>query len=388
MKRIILAGFALLLCVPAGHAQQPPNQTTYTLASFPAPPGTGFSFASSLLQGSDGNFYGTHNEIVPITIGGRTTYTYTGSVFRVALDGTLTTVATLPTVGPSDNQLGSGPYSGLVQDSNGNFYGTTYVHGATPDTLAGMVYKLTPDGNLSTLYYFSGGADGGKPHGNLIAGADGNFYGTTSLGGASNKGTIFSITPDGVFTSLYSFTGGSDGANPFAPLLLASDGNFYGTTTAGGANGGGTIFQWMPGGLLTPLFSFAASDGNLPYAGLVQGRDGNFYGRTVNPVPSRGSGTIFKLTPDGNLTTLLTFPNGTDNEITSVALVQGSDGNFYGTTGSGGTSLTGTVFAVTPDGALTTLYSFSGLSAGTNADGAAPGASLIQAPDGNFYGTT
>ncbi len=367
-------------------AQQ--NQTTYTLASFPAPPGPGFSYASSLLQGSDGNFYGTHNEIIPITIGGLTTYTYTGTVFRVAPDGTLTTVATIPTLERSENRLGFGPYSSLVQDANGNFYGTTYVHGATRDTLAGMIYKLTPDGNLSTLYYFSGGPDGGKPHGDLITGADGNFYGTTSAGGASGKGTIFSITPDGAFTSLYSFTGGSDGANPFAPLLLASDGNFYGTTTAGGANGGGTVFQMMPGGLLTPLFSFAASDGNSPYAGLVQGLDGNFYGRTVNPAAMRGGGTIFKLAPDGNLTTLFTFPNGTDDGISSVALGQGKDGRFYGTTGSGGTSRTGTVFAITPDGALTTLYSFSGLSAGTNADGAVPVASLIQAPDGNFYGTT
>src|SRR5712692_4386692 len=124
MKRIILASLVQLLWVPVVQAQQ--NQTTATLASFPAPPGPGFYFASSLLQAADGNLYGAANQVIPITIGGITTYTYTGTVFRVAPDGTLTTVATIPTLERSENQLGFGPYSSLVQDANGNFYGTTY----------------------------------------------------------------------------------------------------------------------------------------------------------------------------------------------------------------------------------------------------------------------
>ena len=390
MKRLIVANLVLLLCAVSARAQS--NQTTYTLSSFPeippSPSGATFSYASGLLRGSDGNFYGMFNVIATTSIGSRTTFLYGGQIYRVSPDGTRTTVADLPAVGPSDNLLGWGPYSGLVEDSNGNFYGTTYTHGATNDTLCGMIYRLTPNGSVVPLYYFSCGLDGAKPRAALIAGPDGNFYGTTSAGGIGGNGTIFSISPDGAFRVIYSFSGGSDGAHSFAPLLLGSDGNFYGTTSAGGDRGGGTVFRLTPTGQLTPLFSFAASDGASPFAaGLAQGPDGSLYGRTINPTTR--SGAIFKLGMDGTFTSLVSFPGNTETEISSDALVLSSDGNLYGTTPGGGQAGVGSVFSMTPAGSLTVLYSFSAQDfAGKNPDGGGPAASLIEAPDGNFYGTT
>src|ERR1700687_173093 len=367
-----------ILCGSLPSAAQQ-NQSIATLASFGRV--EGFHYPGPLLQTSNGNFFGTTCNVIPINKGGKTSYAYLGTVFQMAPDGTLTTVVSFPRVG-SANQLGFGPFSGVVQDGEGNFYGTTYVHGATEDTLAGMVYKITTAGDLVTLYYFSGADDGGKPHGGLVQSTDGNFYGTTSIGGVDENGTVFRITPDGDLTTLYRFTRDSDGANPFGTLIQASDGNFYGTTINGGANGAGTVFRITPDGDLAPLYSFALSEGHRAYAGLFQGTDGDFYGRTVNPETS--AAMIFRITPDGNLTTIHAFSNGTDDTITSVALVEGTDGRLYGTTGQGGPPRRGTVFAITPDGVLTTLYYLND----PTRDGAFPGVPLLQGQDGNFYGTT
>jgi uncharacterized repeat protein (TIGR03803 family) len=163
--------------------------------------------------------------------------------------------------------------------------------------------------------------------------------------------------------------------------VQGTDGNFYGTTYQGGTSGYGTVFQITPAGTLTTLHSFAnSSDGGYPDAGLVQGTDGNFYGTTANGGTS-GYGTVFQITPAGTLTTLHSF-SGSDGRNPYATLVQGTDGNFYGTTANGGTSGAGTVFKITPAGTLTTLHSFSGT------DGSYPQAGLVQGTDGNFYGTT
>jgi uncharacterized repeat protein (TIGR03803 family) len=221
----------------------------------------------------------------------------------------------------------------------------------------------------------------------LVQGIDGNLYGTTVLGGTGD-GTIFKVTPSGTLTTLHSF-GGTDGLAPYAGLVLGTDGNFYGTTVGGGANsqcsgtgiqGCGTVFKITPGGTFTTLYSFAGTDGANPWAGLVQGTDGNFYGTTAYGGAS-SVGTVFKITSGGTLTTLHSF-SGSDGDFAVAALIQATDGNFYGTTGGGGAGSYGTVFRMTPSGTLTTLHSFD------LADGEVPEAALIQGTDGNLYSTT
>ena len=275
---------------------------------------------------------------------------------------------------------------------------------------------------LTRLYNFcalTNCADGASP-GPLILGTDGNFYGTTAFGGASNSacsfqpdcGTVFKITPSGTLTTLYSFCSQvncTDGISPTS-LVLARDGNFYGTTLAGGKNNPvcngndcGTVFRITPSGKLTTLYSFCAlpscADGAQP-VGLVQTGNGSLYGTTLNGGPS-GRGTVFKITTGGTLTTLYTFcsqSNCSDGADPIGRLTLAADGNLYGTTVLGGSStpnpvcnyvgLTtgcGTVFKITPTGKFTTLYSFCAKSHCT--DGAEP-AGLVQANDGNFYGMT
>ncbi len=164
----------------------------------------------------------------------------------------------------------------LVQGSDGSLYGTTYDGGVNG---AGTVFKITLTGSLTTLYNFTDGADGGFPIAGLVQGTDGNFYGTTYSGGTDSAGTVFQITPTGSLTTLYSFTGGADGVSPYAPLVQGTDGNFYGTTLGGGTNGGGTVFTITPAGILTPLYSFCMQTqlhGRLgPYrrAGARHGRE-------------------------------------------------------------------------------------------------------------------
>jgi uncharacterized repeat protein (TIGR03803 family) len=198
--------------------------------------------------------------------------------------------------------------------------------------------------NFALLYSFAGGSgDAADPYHTLIQGSDGDFYGTTIAGGSSNVGTIFKITPSGIESVFYSFAG-----IPYSGLVQGSDGNIYGTTASGGTSGRGTVFKITPSGTETVLHAFAksGSDGETPYAGLIQGSDGNFYGTTYFGGAS-GFGTVFKLTPSGTETILHTFTGGAgDGANPSANLVQGSDGNLYGSTGAGGTSGNGTFFKV------------------------------------------
>ena len=287
-----------------------------------------------------------------------------------------------------DGTDGSDPLARLIRGSDGNFYGTT----AGGD---GMVFQLTPSGTLTTLYQFcsvfdpstDNCTDGANPFGGVIQGRDSNFYGTTIAGGTNFWGNVFQLTPSGTLTILYSFCNVldpsmkvcTDGANPDAGVIQGSDGNFYGTTYLGGAIGGGTAYRLTPSGTLTILYSFCSKtnclDGAFPYAGVVQRSDGNFYGTTTSGGPNNG-GTVFKLTPSGALTTLHSFcskTNCSDGQYPYGGLIQGHDGNFYGTTLIGGKNEQGTVFKITPSGRLTTLHSFTG---GT--DGESPFAGLVQ----------
>jgi len=269
------------------------------------------------------------------------------------------------------------------------------------------------------------GTDGEYPVGGVVQGFDGNFYGTTAGGGNNGStclgtgcGTIFKVTPAGTLTTLYSFcsqTNCTDGYGPVAALVQATDGNLYGITQSGGANnntqiclyvylnGCGTVFKVTPTGVLTTLYSFCSlpncADGVGPYSSLVQGTDGNFYGTTniggsgfdLAVCGITGCGTIFKITPTGTLTTLHSMcseggSSCTDGAYPQSGLIEGLDGNLYGTTAHGGINGGGTVFKITPSGALTTLYSFCA-QAGCP-DGSLPAGNLVQATDGNFYGTT
>ncbi|MCX6927535.1 MAG: hypothetical protein NT154_30660, partial [Verrucomicrobia bacterium] len=215
------------------------------------------------------------------------------------------------------------------------------------------------------------------PSAALVQGSDGNLYGTTEFGGANGRGTVFRVTTNGVLTTLNSFNG-TNGSHPAASLVQGTDGNFYGTTASGGTNGNnGTVYQMTPAGTLTTLVSFSGNNGSHPHGGLVQGSDGDLYGTT-----SRGgasiNGAVFKITPGGVLTRMVSFAYAI-GAAPLDALVQGIDGNFYGTTCGGGLG-NGTVFRMTPAGMLTRMVSFN------FNDGFAP-TGLVQGSDGNFYGT-
>ncbi|MGC1372264.1 MAG: choice-of-anchor tandem repeat GloVer-containing protein [Candidatus Sulfotelmatobacter sp.] len=277
-----------------------------------------------------------------------------------------------------DGPDGAYPDAGLVQAANGDFYGTTAGGGANDE---GTIFKITPAGGLTTLDSFDG-SDGDGPVADLVQATDGDFYGTTAQGGANGYGTVYKTTSTGQLTTLYSFCSQAncaDGSYPWAGLIQAANGNFYGTTSESGANDQGTVFEITPAGKLTRLHSFDGTDGSSPYAGLIQATDGDFYGTTYGGADNEG--TVFKITSGGTVTTLHIFL-GINGAYPRAGLIRSTDGDFYGTTFSGGTNGDGTVFKITPAGTLTKLHTFDG------ADGSYPYAGLIQATDGDLYGTT
>ncbi len=347
-----------------------------TLADFNGTNGQGSR--ASFVQGLDGNFYSTSG-------GGGANQS--GTVYKFTPSGTVTTVYSF--CGQPDCADGSDPSAGLTLGSDGDFYGTTSAGGTGRQ---GTVFKVTPAGMLTTLYSFCSQpncADGTTPLGGLVLGIDENFYGTTAYGGSSNWGTVFKVTPDGALTTLYTFTGGNDGAYPEANLVQGTDGAFYGTTSSG--SGGGSIFSITPEGAFTVLFDFDGLAGSQVSTPLVQAGNGNFYGTSYGG-GDYYAGTVFEITPWGALTILWMF-TGVEGSYPS-GLVEGTDGNFYGTTQGGGVfsiqcgsiSGCGTVFRISPKGSLTTLHKFCEKSGCP--DGNYPDAGLLQATDGNFYSTT
>ncbi len=277
----------------------------------------------------------------------------------------------------SDRADGGTPRAGLVQGSDSNFYGTTQGGGASG---SGTVFSISSSGHLTNLWSFTGGIDGGGPVAGLVQGTDGDFYGTAAAGGANGWGTVFQITSAGTLTTLCQFNHATNGANPVAGLVQGSDSNFYGTTLNGGASRRGTVFQMTSAGTLTTLYNFPdILKGGNPGAGLVEGSDGNFYGSTRNG-GLFDAGMAFQITSAGTLNWLTSFLGDPNDDGGANTLVQGSDSNFYGTTFGGGGSYKGTVFAINSQGTVTTLASLS--------EDAAPVAGLVQGSDGDFYGTT
>lgn len=292
---------------------------------------------------------------------------------------------TLLTFGQTNGQE---PLAALIQGTDGNFYGTTGSGGAN---LAGTVFKVTPNGEITSLYSFcsfTSCADGLLPYAGLALGTDGNLYGTTNEGGAYSYGTVFKVTAAGQLTTLHSFDG-IDGQYPQAGLVQATNGKFYGATGNGGSNSGGTIFEITPAGTLATLYNFCAQrrclDGSLPKGTLIQATDGNLYGTTYEG-GSNGYGTVFKISPAGQLTTLHSFALDANGFYPDAGLIQASNGLFYGTTQAGNSASEGTVFEIDSTGNFSSLYSF--CTEGGCPDGRTPQAALIQANDGNLYGTT
>ena len=266
----------------------------------------------------------------------------------------------------------AGTYSVIV----GNAGGLTASAGA----VLTVISVTAPGATLTALYSFAGGNDGANPNA-LLRVANGGFYGTTQNGGTNLSGTVFQMTAGGTVRGLYSFTGGEDGATPFAGLAQGPDGNFYGTAYQGGLYDNGTVFRMTPSGVLTSLVSLNITNGDLPYAGLTLGADANFYGTTYQG-GAGGRGIAFRMSINGALTILNSFNNGVDGGHLAAGLVQGSDGNFYGTTYKGGAFGYGTVFRIASNGALTTLASFN------KANGAFPLAELVRDAAGTLYGVT
>jgi uncharacterized repeat protein (TIGR03803 family) len=384
-------------------------QTVATVATFDGP--TGHEPMGTLIQGLDGNLYGTTQ------YGGGGAF---GNIYQLSPDGELGNLYSFCPKYP-DCPNGDVPWGGLVVATNGNYYGTTTGAMQGAHALFGTAYELGPNGNFRTLVLFNG-TNGEVAITSLIQGNDGYLYGTDNAAGQHQQGSLFKMTLSGEWTTLYSFCAKlycTDGALP-NQITQGSDGNFYGTTTLGG-NGPncsalyscGTVFKITPGVGLTTLYNFCSlkncADGSHPTGNVILAEDGNLYGATDGGgagqycVPSTtiyNCGTFFQLTPNGVLTTLYSFcsvgTNCLDGSSAYGGIVEGTDGNFYGTTWQGGGNSghycyngdagCGTLYSITKTGALTTVYSFCQQSG--CADGYRPLGGLMQATNGLIYGTT
>jgi uncharacterized repeat protein (TIGR03803 family) len=381
-ERAFLLAFMFVVCVINVHAQL--LQTLCTFAGT-----NGANPYAALIMGTDGNYYGTTQ------YGGVTNSGFPsgmGAVFKVTTNGTLTMLCAF-------NQTnGANPCASLALGNDGNFYGTTSLGGTNG---YGSVFSVTTNGVLSSLSSFAN-TNGAYPQAGLTLGDDGYFYGTTVNGGATNYdsgtgnygyGVVFRIATNGTLTTLALFSK-TNGDNP-SGLTLGNDGNFYGTTLGGGytnLNGGfgdGTIFRVATNGMLESLFSFSGTNGFYPQAGLTFGLDGNFYGTTSQGGSGEvgtGQGTVFKVTTNGSLTTIIGWPspasfNGANGAYPQAALTLGGDANYYGTTVAGGSSNSGAVFQVTTNGTISLIASLGGVYPNHS--------SLMLGNDGTFfYGTT
>jgi uncharacterized repeat protein (TIGR03803 family) len=353
----------------------------------------------ALIQDSQGNLYGTTRVAGDLFGCLNDTGTGCGVVFKLNAQGGETVLHTFYGYGLGD---GVYPQSDLIQDAEGNLYGTTPVDGS--ENGEGVAFKVDQSGNETILYRFGppGGTNGNAPMAGLVRDQEGNLYGTTSGGGDSSGcgsdgcGVLFKLDPAGNLTVLYNFTGGTDGSYPSADLVQDNQGNFYGTTLHGGGTpDAGVVFKVDATGRETVIYRFTGgADGGSPYAGVVRDGNGNLYGTTAFGGLSGCSGgsdcgVIFKVDSSGRETVLHSFTGGADGAWPYGRLVRDQQGNLYGTTYSGGNptgpcgGFCGVVFKLTSTGQETVLYSFNG-----EDDGGFPYAGLLRDQSGNLYGTT
>lgn len=303
-----------------------PDGSFTTVYTFSGPDGAEPS--GGLIVGPDGNLYG-------VTASGGNYFGSsgwgTGTIFQFdPATGVLTTLYKFPVDGASN------PWTALTLGADGSFYGTTLGYNSGPNNF-GTVFRWNATVGFTTLHVFTGTDDGSTPRGALLQGVDGSFYGTTYFEGSLGYGTVFKITALGTFETLHAFSGEEDGAYPFAGLTLATDGNFYGTTSGGGTSGYGAVFKITPAGAFSMLYSFRnAEDGAVASPGVIQAADGNLYGATT-------TGVLYRLTLAGAFTPLHTLISAEGIEP-YYNLIQGSDGSLYGATRGGGAGSAGTVF--------------------------------------------
>jgi uncharacterized repeat protein (TIGR03803 family) len=370
VRNALLALFALNLSLALAWAQK---QTV--LFSFNGTDGA--NPAAGLVLDNEGNLYGT------TALGGAND---SGTVFKVSPSGNLTVLHTF--CNASGCPDGSYPNGGLTFDAKGNLYGATSA-GGTDDW--GAVFKLTQTGKEVVIRSFDG-LDGESPHGSLVFDARGNLYGTTLEGGGADSGVLFKIGPRGGETVLSDFAYGTNGAEPYAGVVIDDEGNLYGTTLYGGKAGGGVVFKVTSTGEQSVLYNFCTlsncADGEKPYAGLILDQNGNVYG-TTSRGGAYGYGTVFEVNSTGQEAVLYSFCQliyCTDGSYPQASLVFDKDGRLYGTTSSGGAYGRGTVFKVTAAGEETVLHNFCPR-AGCS-DGRGPVAGLVFDQKGNLYGTT
>lgn len=351
---------------------------TYTkLYTYPIGAGaySGIVFPQVMSQGRDGNLYstvandGTHN---------------VGTVYKIPTAGAPTTIYTFCSLTSCTD--GGYPFGGVTLGFDGNFYGTTQGGGSHA---AGTVFKVTPTGTLTTLWNFANGTDDSVPVYPTLQGQDGNMYGVSVGQYNTQYGAFFKVSSSGVFKVLRDF-GYTNGADPNLPTQ-GTDGNFYGTTQLGGdpTCRCGVVYKATAAGAITVLHTFKGypTDGNHPYGILVQGTDGNFYGTTYRGGAHNG-GSVFKITPTGSYTLLYSFNFSSsylDAQLPEAGLTLGTDGNFYGVGTAGCSKNTGAIFKITPAGSESVLYNFCSV---TCADGFGPATPLVLHTDGKFYGNT
>ena len=415
------ACFSWLACaIVALTIAQAQAQTAYSetvLHNFASPPKGAFPYAG-VISDSAGNLYGTANSggaanagvVYKVDTAGRQTvlYSFTGGadggnpyggvvrdaagnlygttvyggaassgvVFKVDSSGHETVLYTF-----SGGDDGGYPYAGVIRDSAGNLYGTTSLRG---NAQWGVVYSLDPTGNETVLYSFTGGSDGASPYAGVIRDSAGNLYGTASSGGTGNMGVVYKVDTAGHETVLYSFTGGADGGYPYAGVIRDSSGNLYGTAQQGGTRNLGVIYSVNTAGQETVLYTFTgAADGAAPYAGVIRDSAGNLYGTTLQGGIGNVGAGVYKLDPAGHETAPPNFPNAPGGTNPYAGVIRDSAGNLYGTTTGGGPANAGVVYKLSPAGQETVLYSFTG-----GADGRNPYAGVTRDSAGNLYGTT
>lgn len=284
----------------------------------------------------------------------------------------------------TDTPDGATPWPELLL-SGGKFYGTTLEGGTSND---GTVYEMDAKGRVTVLYSFQGGNDGRRPLADVIADSAGNLYGVTENGGAHDEGTIYRLAPGGTETILYTFTGGSDGGDSDAGLVMDKSGNLFGTTPVGGQYQAGVVFELSSGGTYSVLHTFTdGSDGGYPQDSLLIDRRGNLYGTAITG-GAHGLGAVYRISAGGKFRVLYSFAGGSDGIYPQARVIEDAAGNLYGTTDFGGStncngSGCGTIFKVAPDGTETVLYAFTGES-----DGSAAYTGVVADKSGNLYAAT